>query len=121
MGSSRPEVIRRFVRGIGSLDELAAVGIRVTQGAQGLEIHSNPGESTEVVSLSDVAEGLLRNLNTPSSAPTWAFAVLGLAVDITDLDSVDGQLLLEALWDMASGVAPTADSIESATRLGTPD
>ena len=101
MTSERSDAIRRYVRGIGSLKELGAVGIEVTQPAPRLVLHQSYFEVPVAIPLADVAEGVVRSLASAASPATWAAVVLAADVIVTDVDTVDGQILLGALWDMA--------------------
>ena len=68
--------------------------------------------------IADLATGLIAMWARGTDLALWASVVLMVdRIDVADLDSVDGQVLINALWDAAGGGLVSDEAINTAHRI----
>ena len=103
-------LLLRFVRGLADVVDIESLGIRVGLTDGLVTIDEPAGLRVIEAGIADVSTGLLARWMREGEV--WAQVVLGLnAIDLAPLErDPTGGLLLEALWDMASGRSPADEA-----------
>jgi len=82
--------------------------------------YPSPNPPVITFSLADLATGLLRATQHAEDPALWGAIVLMVdSFDFDDIDSGDGQLLLEGLYDLSNGGELSGETVEVAHRRAT--
>jgi hypothetical protein len=114
-------LIRQIVRGEREWSDLATIGILILPVADGYEI-VNDRQLSVVIGSQDVAAGIIRLAATPERLTSWASLLMAGSL-FTELDlgsSPDGEILLNALWDLMGGAQLDERTLAAARRLAEP-
>ncbi|MGB9112031.1 MAG: hypothetical protein WCF24_04810 [Acidimicrobiales bacterium] len=108
-----------FVTGKLPWTELQSIGFTFEVRANEMSVTSSDLSVTFEASVQDVANGILRHSSVDEASKRWAQALLGVtAIDLSALeDDPDGEVLLNAVWDMAIGKELSAEALRAAKRM----
>jgi hypothetical protein len=110
--------VMAFVRGETDTDALRRAGIEVAISDSGLRLWEPPGMPVVTPSREDIASGLLANYALGTTLREWAAVMLAAnLIDFVELEAIDDDPLLEALWAAAAGDETPEDALDVARGL----
>jgi len=114
---SQHQVVRAVVRGDRPIEALSGAGIQLESTKGGLRVDIPAGFKVELP-LVDLAFGLLASWARGTELREWASTILAVSeIEFTEIDSRDGEALLDALWTAAAGEGVSDVSLEAARQL----